>query len=93
VSSTPFTDDASGAPTVIVRPRNPRLNAVDSGDFTFNPDGTGTQSGRGDEIDVSTTAVGASISDLVEFSAPFSYVIEPDNTIPALREVWSLRQN
>jgi hypothetical protein len=54
---------------------------VDSGQFVFKIDGTGTISGRGDELDIVDTNVGDSISQLIEFSAPFTYVINPDNSL------------
>lgn len=79
-SDTPFKNDVSGAPTIIAG-RVSRLEAMDSGQFVFKIDGTGTISGRGDELDIVDANVGDSISQLIEFSAPFTYVINPDNSL------------
>ena len=80
VASTPFTNDASGAPTVISGSVF-RQSSVDAGIFTFHSDGTGTQTGRSTTMDMSDTTVGASILDISEFSVPFTYVLNADDTL------------
>jgi hypothetical protein len=80
VASTPFNNDPSGAPTVISGEVF-RQNAVDAGTFTFNEDGTGTQTGRSTTLGISTTAVGASILSISEFTVPFTYVVSADSTL------------
>ena len=81
VSSTPFSNDPSGAPTVISSAGVSHLNAVDAGTITFNADGTGTQTGRSTTLDITTTAVGASILGISEFSVPFTFVVNDDSTV------------
>lgn len=80
LSSTPFNNDPSGAPTLISGTVT-RQTAVDTGTFLFKPDGTGTQSGRSSTMDISTTTVGDSIYSISEFSAPFTFVVNPNNTL------------
>jgi hypothetical protein len=80
LSSTPFANDASGAPTIIEGPVF-RQSAVDTGTFTFNSNGTGIQTGRSSIIDLTDTTVGDSIQSLSDFSVPFTYVVNPDNTL------------
>jgi hypothetical protein len=80
VSTKPFKKDKSGAPTVIGGEVS-RLTAVDAGDFIFHADGTGSQTGRGDQIDLTETRVGFSISNLVAFSTPFTYVVHPNGKL------------
>jgi hypothetical protein len=74
VSSTPFIDDASGAPTVISGAVF-RQNAIDAGTFTFYADGTGMQTGRSSTLDLNNTTVGTSIYAISKFSVPFTYAV------------------
>jgi len=80
LSSTAFANDASGAPTVIAGPVF-RQSAVDTGAFNFSPNGTGIQTGRSSTLDLTDTTVGDSIQSLSDFSVPFTYVVNPDNTL------------
>ena len=80
LSSTPFGNDASGTPTVIAGLVF-RQSAVDTGTFTFNPDGSGIQTGRSSTIDLTDTLVGDSIQSLTDFSVPFTYTVAADNTL------------
>jgi hypothetical protein len=80
ISSTPFNNDASGAPTIISGAVF-RQNAVDTGTFVLNADGTGKQTGQSTTMDISNTTVGDSIYNITEFSVPFTYVIDGDNIL------------
>ena len=80
VASSPFNADASGAPTIIPGPVF-RQSAVDTGTFTFNEAGTGVQTGRSTVMDITNTTVGASIYEISEFSVPFTYVLNRDNSL------------
>jgi len=82
VANSPFDDDPSGAPTRIPATGVvARQVAEDSGITTFNADGTGTTSGRSSSMNISNTTVGASILSITEFSVPFTYTVNADNTV------------
>jgi len=80
LSSAPFQNDPSGTPTVIAGPVL-RQSAVDTGTFTFHPDGTGIQTGRSSTLDLTDTTVGDSIQSLSDFSVPFTYVVNADDSL------------
>lgn len=80
VSNIPFANDASGAPTVIAGGVF-RQDAVDTAIVTFNADGTGMSIGLSRTMNTTTTFVGASIVTISEFSAPFTYVVNADDTV------------
>jgi hypothetical protein len=80
VASTPFGNDASGAPTIITGDVL-RQSSVDAGFFKFNADGTGTQTGRSTTMDLTETTAGASILSISEFSVPFTYLIKDDGIL------------
>ena len=80
VATTPFTNDPSGVPTVI--PTSgvlSRQSSVDSGTVTFKADGTGTSTGRSTTMNISSTS--GSILGISEFEVPFTYIVNPDNTV------------
>ena len=79
VANSPFINDASGAPTVVPAGGVFRQNTVDSGIQTFNEDGTGTITGRSTTMNV--TAGGGSILNISEFSLPFTYTVNADDTV------------
>src|SRR5215470_6032992 len=76
-----FGTDASGAPSIIPPGGVFRQESADASIETFNGDGTGITVGRSKTINISATAVGASIVSLSEFSIPFTYVVNDDDTV------------
>jgi hypothetical protein len=79
-NNTQFDFDPTGAQTVITGAAIRQI-VTDTGLLTFNPDGTGTIVGQNEIMNVSATAVGADIFGISEFSAPFTYTIEDDDTV------------
>jgi hypothetical protein len=79
VANNPFIIDPSGASTIIPAGPIVRQNTVDSGIITFNPDGTGVSVGRSETMNISAT--GGSILGINEFTTPFTYTIDGDDTI------------
>lgn len=73
-------DPTSGAPTVITGFVF-RQNAADSSTFTFNVNGTGSITGVSRTMNISATAPVSSIYSVSQFSTPFTYVVNPDDTV------------
>lgn len=78
---TPFGIDPSGAPTLIPAGGVFRQQSADASIETFNGDGTGITVGRSKSMNISDTGVGASILSITEFSIPFTYVVNDDDTV------------
>jgi hypothetical protein len=81
VANSPFGTDANGAPSVIPTGGVFRQLTVNTGIFTFNGDGTGTNVGQARSMNITNTSVGASIFSISEFSGPFTYSVNDDNTV------------
>jgi len=76
-----FGIDASGTPSLIPAGGVFRQEATDAAIETFNGDGTGITVGRSKTINITATAVGSSIISLSDFSIPFTYVVNDDDTV------------
>jgi len=81
VANDPFGTDASGAPTVIPAGGVFRQVTVNTGIDTFNVNGTGTSIGQAHTMNITNTAAGASIFSISDFSNPFTYTVNDDNTV------------
>src|SRR5262249_54010503 len=79
--NTPFVADASGAPTIIPAAGVFRQAADDTGILTFNEDGTGTNTGRSRTMNITDMTVGDSILSISDFSTPFTFKVNNDNTV------------
>jgi len=83
VASNPFTNDASGKPTIITTTPTLtflfRQEAVDSGIITFNADGTGASTSRSSTMNI--TATTGSILSVSENSNTFTYTVNADGTV------------
>jgi len=73
-------DPTSGAPTVISGFVF-RQNVADSSTMTFSVNGTGSITGVSRTMNITSTAPGSSIYSVSQFSTPFTYVVNPDDSV------------
>jgi len=78
---TSFGIDPSGAPTLIPAGGVFRQESSDNSIETFNGDGTGTTVGRSKTMNISNFNVGFSTISRTEFTIPFTYVVNDDDTV------------
>src|SRR5262249_2405844 len=89
VASKPFTNDASGVPTIIpnVSPAPPgfffRQEATDTGITTFNENGHGKNTVRSRTMNITNTTPGDgnSILSITDSSDTFTFTVNEDNTV------------